>query len=356
MNRFRELWQTRRIPFILLIILVVVMLAIPVAFSREYVLYIVIGILILALFSLSVNLLLGYTGLLSFGQAAFFGVGAFAAAKVLLANANVPLAMIGGMAAAALVALILGFICVRHTAIYFAMLTLAFGMLFYAGVQKVELIMSAITGVEVKAATMFGGAWGLLDIPRGPIFNFPMNSLVNYYYFTLVVAGIAIFLFYRLVHSPLGLSFKAIRDSESRVAFTGISVRNRRLLCFVIAGVYAGLAGALRTAWLGNVDPLVFHWSTSAAPIVATLLGGMYTFAGPIVGAAVYYIVKERVFVAYSAGMLVQPWQLAIGLIIVALVLGLPGGIVGIIEQRFLPWLRARFAQASSNKQEDIRP
>jgi len=354
MNWFSELWQTRRVPFILLAALIVVMLALP-AFVKDYVLYMVISILVLVLFSLSVNLLLGYTGLLSFGQAVFFGVGAFAAARILLTNANVPLAIIGGMGTAALTALILGFICVRHTAIYFTMLTLAFGMLFYAGVQKAELILSYITGTEVEPATVFGGAWGLLNIPRGAILGFPMDSLVNYYYFTFIVAGIAIFLFYRLVRSPLGLSFQAIRDSESRVAFTGISVRNHRLLCFVIAGVYAGLAGGLRTGLLGNVDPLVFHWSTSAGPVVATLLGGMYTFTGPIVGAVIYWMMKERVFVYYSEAVLVQPWQLVIGLVIVALVLGLSGGVVGTIEQRFLPWLRARSGQGNSRKPENTR-
>lgn len=353
MNWFRELWQTRRIPFILLAVLIGVVLALP-TFASSYILYMMVGILILALFSLSVNLLLGYMGLLSFGQAAFFGVGAFASARVLLTNASVPLAIIGGMGASALAALILGLICVRHTAIYFAMLTLAFGMLFYAGVQKVELIISAITGTEVAPATWFGGAWGLLDIPRGVLLGFPMDSLVNYYYFTVIVSGIAIFVFYKLVHSPLGLSFQAVRESESRVAFTGISVRNTRLLCFVIAGVYAGLAGSIRTGLLGNVDPLVFHWSTSAAPVVATLLGGMYTFAGPLVGAAVYYVIRERVFVYYSTAMLVQPWQLAVGLVIVALVMGLSGGIVGTIEKRLLPRLRGHFAQGSNNKSSNI--
>lgn len=343
MNWFRQLWQTRRIPFILLTALAVVIFTLP-TFVSSYILYMAVSILIYSLFAYSVNLLLGYTGLLSFGQAVFFGVGAFGAARIMLACSNVPLGILGGTAFAALAALILGLIVVRHTAIYFTMLTLAFGMLFYAGVQKAELILSYITGTEIVPATVFGGAWGLLDIPRGTVFNLPMDLLVNYYYFTVIVAGIAIFLFYRLVHSPLGLSFQAVRDSESRLAFTGISVRNTRLLCFVIAGVYAGLAGSLRTGLLGNVDPLVFHWSTSASPIVATLLGGMYTFAGPIVGATIYYIIRDVVF-RYTF-----VWQLAVGLVIVALVLGLSGGIVGTIQQRTLPWLRARFAQGSSNK------
>jgi branched-chain amino acid transport system permease protein len=221
-------------------------------------------------------------------------------------------------------------------------------MLFYAGVQKAELILSYITGTEVAPATVFGGAWGLLDIPRGLLLGFPMDSLVNYYYFTVIVSGIAIFLFYKLVHSPLGLSFQAIRDSESRVAFTGISVRNTRLICFVIAGVYAGLAGSLRTGLLGNVDPLVFHWSTSATPIISTLLGGMYTFAGPIVGAAIYYLIRDVVF-RYTLA-----WQMAVGLVIVALVMGLSGGIVGTIEQRLSHRLKGHFAQGSSNKPSNI--
>jgi branched-chain amino acid transport system permease protein len=343
MNWFRIQLQTHRTRFILLVILVAVMLAIP-AFASEYILYMLISILFITLFSLGTNLLLGYTGLLSFGQAAFFGVGAFAAARILLAYPSMPLAILGGMAVSALAALIIGLIVVRHTAIYFTMLTLAFGMLFYEGVQKAELILSYITGVEIPPATVFGGAWGLLDIPRGTIFNLAMDSLVNYYYFTFIIAGIAIFLFYRLVHSPLGLSFQAIRDSESRVAFTGISVRKHRLICFVIAGVLAGLAGAIRIGLLGNVDPLVFHWSTSATPIVSTLLGGMYTFAGPIVGAAIYYIIRDFVF-RYTF-----VWQMAVGLVIVALVLGLSGGIVGNFEQKLLPKLRARFAPDKNQK------
>jgi branched-chain amino acid transport system permease protein len=331
MNWFRKQLQTQRTRFILLVTLVAVMLALP-AFASEYILYMLISILFITLFSLGTNLLLGYTGLLSFGQAAFFGVGAFAAARILLVYPSMPLAILGGMAVSALAALIIGLIVVRHTAIYFTMLTLAFGMLFYEGVQKAELILSYITGVEIPPATVFGGAWGLLDIPRGTIFNLQMDSLVNYYYFTFIIAGIAIFLFYRLVHSPLGLSFQAIRDSESRVAFTGISVRKHRLICFVIAGVFAGLAGA------------IFHWSTSATPVVSTLLGGMYTFAGPIVGAAVYYIIRDLVF-RYTF-----VWQLAVGLVIVALVLGLSGGIVGSFEQKLLPKLRARFAPDKNQK------
>jgi len=343
MNWFRKQLQTQRTRFILLVTLFAVMLALP-AFASEYILYMLISILFITLFSLGTNLLLGYTGLLSFGQAAFFGVGAFAAARILLAYPSMPLAILGGMAASALAALVIGLIVVRHTAIYFTMLTLAFGMLFYEGVQKAELLLSYITGVEIPEATVFGGAWGLLDIPRGTIFNLAMDSLVNYYYFTFVIAGIAIFLFYRLVHSPLGLSFQAIRDSESRVAFTGISVRKHRLICFVIAGVFAGLAGAIRTGLLGNVDPLVFHWSTSATPIISSLLGGMYTFTGPIVGAAIYYVIRDFVF-RYTF-----VWQMAVGLVIVALVLGLSGGIVGNFEQKLLPKLRARFAPDKNQK------
>jgi len=343
MSKLRESLRARYRPLVLLTALTVIVLVLPV-FGHDYILYIVVGILILSLFSLSVNLLLGYTGLLSFGQAAFFGVGAFAAAKLLLTFANLPLAMIAGAAAAALAALGLGFICVRHTAIYFAMLTLAFGMLFHAGVQKVEPIISVIAGTEVEQGTWFGGAWGLLDIPRGTIFNFPMDSLVNYYYFTVIITGIAIFLFYRLVHSPLGLTFRGVRDSESRLAYSGISVRNTRLLSFVIAGIYAGLAGALRTGFLGNVDPNVFHWSTSASPVIATLLGGMHTFGGPIVGAAIYYMIQDLVF-RYTL-----VWQLAVGLVIIALVLGLPGGVVGSMEQRFLPKLRAYFFRESGKE------
>jgi branched-chain amino acid transport system permease protein len=326
MNKISEskrLFYNKRIGLFLILVLLAVLVALPV-FAGGYVLHILTNIFILGLFSYSVNLLLGYTGLLSFGQAGFFAIGAYACAKFLLTFPQYPLlGIFGGAVVAVVASFLLGFLCVRHTAIYFAMLTLAVGMGVYSLIRKIKWL---------------GGGYGLPDLHMGSFLGIRLDLIENYYYFVLIITVLALFLFYRLVRSPLGLTFQAIRDAESRVAFTGISVRNQRLLCFVIAGAYAGLAGALRAGLYNSVYPLLSHWSTSAEPVIATLLGGMYTFAGPMVGAAAFYGIKDIIFRVTDAA-----WQLPLGILVLALVMGLRGGIVGSIEQSLVPWLKRRF-------------
>jgi len=324
MNWFRELWQTKRVPFILITVLTIVVFALP-TFVGDLTLFTVAKILILSLFSLSVNLLLGYTGLLSFGQGMFFALGAFGCGKILLVYPNLPIGIIGGVAIAALGAIILGWFSIRHTAIYFAMITLAFSMMMYEFIGRWDFLNNV------------SRYFGLAHIPRAPIevpgvLSISMESISSYYHIVVILTGVAIFFFYKLIHSPLGLSFQGARDSESRLAFAGLSVRNTRLVSFVFAGVYAGLAGALFAPLSKTVPPTVTHWSYSAEPIIATLLGGMHTFAGPIVGAVVYYLVKDLIS-RYTIN-----WMLPLGAVVVALVLGLRGGIVGRIEG----WLAQR--------------
>lgn len=338
MTRFKGLLVPKNIPAALLAALLVILFVTP-AFAGAYPLHVIERVLILCLFSYSVNLLLGYTGLLSFGQGLFYAIGAYTYGKILLAYPNLLLGLIGGVVIAGVGAFILGWFCVRHTRIYFAMITLAFGMMGYTWVDRWPWL---------------GGRFGLTYIPEAPIeiphiFSISMTSGLAKFYFVVIVALIATFIFYRLVHSPLGLSFQAIRDSESRVAFTGISIRNSRLLCFVIAGLYAGLAGVLHMFVELSVGPLATHWSTSADPVIATLLGGMYTFSGPIVGSAVYYVVKDLIM-SYTT-----EWMLPMGAVVVALVLGLRGGIVGSLEQNLFPRLRARLAERSSHEQSNTK-
>src|SRR5438128_1930244 len=179
----------------------IVLFLLPVL-SGKYVVYLTIQILILALFSLGLNLLFGYTGLLSFGQAGFFAVGAYACAKTLLAVPSLLVGVVAGCAAAAAVAFIVGVLPVRHTRIYFSMLTLAFGMMIYS--------------IAWKWRHVTGGDDGLVGIPRAPldlpgVFTISLSGLEVYYYFVLVVSLLAIWAMYLLVHSPLGLTLQAIR-------------------------------------------------------------------------------------------------------------------------------------------------
>jgi branched-chain amino acid transport system permease protein len=309
-------------PVAIALALLVLALAVLPLLAGRYPIYIVMHILILAVFSLGFNLLFGYTGLLSFGQAGFFAIGAYGCAKILLAVPNLLLGIAGGIAMAGIAALVLGILSVRHTRIYFSMLTLAFGMMIYS--------------VAWKWRDVTGGDDGLVGIPRAALeipglFSVSVAAIERYYYVVLVLTLIAIAAMRRLVHSPLGLTLQAIRDSETRAEFAGVAVRKYRLVAFTIAGLYAGLAGALLSPLENTVTPPIAHWSTSAEPVLATLLGGIHSFAGPIVGAALFFVIRDIVvrFTEY--------WLLVYGVIVVALVMGFPEGVMSIFTKRRRP-------------------
>ncbi len=309
---------------LLLGLLILFLLILPLV-AGKYILYMSIHILILSVFALGFNLLLGYTGLLSFGQAGFFAMGAYASAKILLVIPSLLLGTVAGMIAGGISALILGYLCVRHSRIYFSMLTLSFGMMIYS--------------LAWKWRDVTGGDDGLVGIPRAPfqipgILTINMNPMGNYYYFVLVISLMAIFVLYRIVHSPFGLTLKGIRDSENRVSFAGISIRNYRLLAFGIAGLYAGLAGSFLPPLESTVTPPLAHWTHSAEPVMVTLLGGIHTFAGPIVGSILFYLIKD-IIVRYT-----QYWLIWFGSIVVFLVLVFRGGIVVFFSDRIWPLLK----------------
>ncbi|MBI3054634.1 MAG: branched-chain amino acid ABC transporter permease, partial [Betaproteobacteria bacterium] len=315
-----------RLAMLLLAALVLALFLLPWVAGR-YPIYLAIQILILAVFSIGFNLLFGYSGLLSFGQAGFFAIGAYGCAKILLAVPNLLLGLAGGVAAAGIAAVVLGILSVRHTRIYFSMLTLAFGMMIFS--------------IAWKWRDFTGGDDGLVGIPRAPleipgVLSIDVSAMGHYYYVVLVLSLLAIAAMYRLVHSPLGLTLQAIRDSESRAEFAGVPVRKYRLIAFIIAGLYAGLAGALLTPLENTVTPPVAHWSTSAEPVMATLLGGVHSFAGPIVGAFLFFMIKD-IIVRYT-----EYWLIWFGVIVVALVIGFPGGVMSIFAKRRLPWSHAR--------------
>ena len=285
----------------------------------SYPVYLTMQVLILAVFSLGFNLLFGYTGLLSFGQAGFFGVGAYACAKILLAVPNLFLGILGGVAAAGVVALVLGILSVRHTRIYFSMLTLAFGMMIFS--------------IAWKWRDFTGGDDGLVGIPRASLeipglFSVSVAAMDRYYYVVLVLSLLAIYAMYRLVRSPLGLTLQAIRDSETRAQFAGVPVRKYRLVEFTVAGLYAGLAGALLTPLENTVTPPVAHWTMSAEPVLATLMGGIHTFSGPIVGSILFFLIKDVVM------RFTEYWLICFGVIVVAMVMCFPSGIMSLVENR----------------------
>ena len=293
-----------------------VVLLVP-ALLGSFAQFLVLNILLLALFALSFNLLFGATGLLSFGQAAFYAGGAYIAGMLLRAKVPVLPAVLLAALAATVMAAVVGAFCVRHTRIYFSMLTLAFGMFVYAIVWK----WSDVTG----------GDDGLIGIPRGRIgllgpLDANLAPLSRYYLFAAALVFLSVAALHRLSISPFGLTLRSIRENAERAEFSGIRVRRTIFIAFVVAGFFAGLAGALLAPLEQTVSPSAAHWTKSAEPVMATLIGGPFSFSGPIVGAAVYLGLKELIvrFTEY--------WLLVFGLVLLVIVLGFRGGLVGAFE------------------------
>lgn len=288
--------------------------AIPFIVSRFY-LYLTTEILIVSLFAVSTNLLLGYTGLLSFGQVAFFGTSSYCI-SLLLTKSDISFlnAFILSIILASIAALIIGYFCIRLRAFYFAILTLSFSQLFYA--------------VAYKWIDLTGGDDGIVGVPKKAILFIDLSESYNYYYFVFVVVLLSIAALYLVVKSPFGEVLQAIRDNPQRAEFTGLAIRNYQIASFFIAGTFAGVAGALTAPFQGIVTPELLHWSHSAEPLMISLLGGMYNFFGPVAGAIIFVFIKEWItgFTEY--------WMFWYGLLLMFLIMYLPGGVMGYITDK----------------------
>ncbi len=308
---------TRRTPFnkpVLWVLLVLAALCTVPLFNSAYLTYMGIRILILSLFALSFNLLLGYTGLLSFGQASFYAVGGYAAGLALMHwTSDTVLGILFGMFMSGLFAVLVGFFCVKRTRIYFAMLSLAFGMLIYF--------------ICYKWKSLTGGTESLSGIPRGTFLGFiDLSPLHHYYYFVLGWVALGTCAMYRIVNSHFGMIIQGIRENENRIRFAGIAVKRARLMIFTLAGLFSGLAGGLYACLESTMFPTIADWQSSAEPIMVTLVGGIGSFFGPIVGSVLFVIIKELV-VRFT-----QEWLLVFGIILLSLVIGFRGGVMGFLE------------------------
>lgn len=274
-------------------------------------------IFVLATFALGFNLLFGYAGLLSFGQAAYFGVGAYGAALLLLHGPrSIGLALASGTAAAALAALVLGALAVRRDEIYFSILTLGLGMMVYT--------------LAFNWRDVTGGSDGLtgFPVPRLDVgfADLPLARPRNMYLLCLAALAVVALLLRRVVASPFGLLLRATRENRDRVAFVGGSVARVRLAAFVLSGAVCGLAGALFALFNRIATPDMAHWSFSARPVLMTILGGSGTFLGPAVGAAVF-LGLEQLVTRWT-----QDWLFVLGLVLIPIVLFFPRGLVGTAE------------------------
>ena len=288
--------------------------------------------LVFAIAALGFNLLLGYTGLLSFGHSAYFGTGAYAVAFVVrdLGMHSMELCILGGLAATLLVAALFGYVCVRHTRIFFGILTLALSQVLWSLAFKFFWVTGGTDGIRVASnkLTLLGG---LIDFQgRGAFQRF----VFAYYYYVLALFALSTILMWVIVHSPFGKALQAIRDNETRASFIGIPVKRYRWIAFVISGSFAGLAGVLWVPLNGLTTPDILYWPFSGEIVFMTVLGGFRTFAGPIIGAVVFNYLKTYA-VASS-----EYWQLLLGLVLVSLVLALPAGIVGTVRNLYVRFAR----------------
>jgi len=269
-------------------------------------------IAIVALFATAFNLLMGFGGMVSFGHAAYFALGAYTAA-LLVKRLGVPLllALPAAPIVAAAGALLFGFFIVRLSHTYFAMLSLAFAQIVFT--------------VIFKWKTLTGGDDGLLDVWPPSL----LKSPAAYYYFTLVIVGLSILALHAIVDSPFGYALKAVRENPRRARYIGIDVRRHQLAAFVISGAFSGLAGGLFAFYNGSVFPDFAYFTKSFEPLVVALLGGVQSFFGPLAGAFGFKLLEwliSRQWPVY--------WPLFLGGIVVVVIIVLPSGFVGLVGGR----------------------
>ena len=278
-----------------------------------------VNILVLGLYALGFNLLFGYTGLLSFGHAAFLGGGAYGCGIAIVHYGLHPaLALVAGTVLATLIAAVMGALAIRTRGIYFAMTTLALSMCVYYAFYRAEAFTggeNGLRGINVPSLLLPGFKLDLLD---------PTTK----YYAVLGVVALAIWLFSRLLASPFGASLEAIRENENRAQACGYDVRAIKFVAFVISGALCGVAGALQAIHLSIVPIESMHYSTSGQAVMMALLGGMGTFFGPFVGAATFSLLQN------GLATLTSHWQLFVGAIFIGFVLFLPLGIWGEVLAR----------------------
>ena len=308
-------------------------------FGSEFYVGLLSRIIILAIFAMSLDLLIGYTGLVSFGHAAFFGIGGYALAIAFQDASVIHLwqALPLSLAAAALAALLVGWISIRTSGIYFIMITLAFAQMFfyyffespsYGGDDGIFLFLKPVLMV------------GAEDILK-------LDQENNFYYFALSCLVAGYLLLTMILRAPFGKVITAIKANEHRVCALGYSVNRYKLVSFVIAGTLAGLAGFLEGAHSGYVNPSYMSWHESGIAIAIVVLGGMGTLYGPVVGAFIIVLLQDFL------PSLTEHWQLLFGGILISVVLFLPHGAISLLP-RILALLRTKQSE-DSPPEEDPR-
>jgi branched-chain amino acid transport system permease protein len=314
--------KQKNISIIVIIGLFVVGFIMP-AVLKQYYLNMLTEIIIIALFAVSYNLLLGYAGLLSFGHAAFFGLGAFTTAVSIIHIPGLSLwsAVLISVLMTVVAGFVLGSLLLRHKGSYFALLTLAFNALFYAVATKWHSVTGGDDGLSITRPNMDLGFTTL-----------SLSSLTSFYYLTLVIVGLAIVFCWYFTHTAMGRTVLLMRENEERMKFLGYNTNISRLILFTFTGAIAGLAGSFYTLHFQFVSIAAISVDMTTAIVLVVFVGGTKTFWGPILGAFVYTILQNYL------SNITDRWPLFIGLIFILMVLFIPTGLSGVImniKQRF---------------------
>ena len=300
-----------------LIVFVVCLAIFPFVITNRFYISLVNEMLIYGLLAMSLDVLLGYTGLLSFMHNAYLGIGAYSVGLFLMhvAPSSMWLALLIGIIATALIALPVGWVQVRTGGLAFALLTLAFGMMFYT--------------VAWKWYSLTGGDDGLVGVPSPDI---TLGGLVlgnsgnptAMYLLTLFIVLICFLLTWRIIHSPFGAILEAIRENEERASFVGINVRRFKLYGWMFACMLASISGGLFILYKGYIGPTTMHAFAGAGVLMMVLLGGMGSLWGPIIGAGIFIFMQDYI------STMTEHWELFVGLVVILLVLFMPRGFAGL--------------------------
>jgi branched-chain amino acid transport system permease protein len=278
-------------------------------------------IMIYGLFALGFNLLLGYTGILSFGHAAYFGVGCYGCGMAIRYwGMSVWGGLFVGLVLGALLAVIIGALAIKKRGVYFAMISMAVAQMFYF------LALSPL-----KKWT--GGEDGLKFIPKLSLtfpFHVDLQNPFPLYYFVYFIVGLSILAIWRILNSPFGRLLQAIRENEERTIASGYNVTMAKFVSLVFSGLFSALAGGLYCVYLSYGPLQTLYWLTSGTILLMTILGGMHTFIGPIVGVSAFLYLQNKF------SWIMERWQLVVGIMFVALILIFPEGIVGTIKSKYL--------------------
>lgn len=316
-----------------LLVLMALLIVIPIVVPSMAFVNIVAEMLIMALFAVSVNLLIGYTGVVSFGHSAFFAIGSYTTGIMLQRMGEslplaIPVVLIVGMVLSGIIALVIGYFCTRLTAVYFAFLTLAFSQVIYA--------------IIIKWKGLTGGDQGLVGgVPKPPLNLFgwamDMTSPFTLYYFIVVVVCGALLVVKLVTDSPFGWVLRGIRDNAERMKFLGINVRRYMIIVFVISGVFTGLAGGLIGLHISGAYPDHAYWTKSAEPIFMIMVGGMRVFAGPILGAII--VTELSAYLSSYIGL----WGLIFGGILIVFLMVSRQGILDVLTRKWPIFKRLGF-------------